>query len=222
MTGPPEFVQIVTDSGPARAHLWTPGVTAPVGLLVLGPGAGGQIATPDLHAVREVAVADGWTVALVEPPYRVAGRRLPPRGAGPDLAFTTVVAQLRDRLPDGTALVTGGRSFGSRVACRTARATGAAAVLCLAFPLHPPNNPERTRAGELQPVPVPVLVVQGERDPFGRPAAGPDREVAVVPGDHGLKQDLPTVVRVVREFLRRHGRQQAAAAALPALPFPHG
>lgn len=197
------LVEIPTGSGPARAELTGFDGSPPVGLLVLGPGASGQTATADLHAVRDAAAAAGWAVALVEPPYRVAGRKVPPRGDGPALAFTAVVADLRGRVPAGTPVLTGGRSFGSRVACRTAGAAGAVAVLCLAFPLHPPGRPEKTRAEELEPVPVPVLVVQGERDPFGRPSPGPERQVVVVPGDHALKKDLPGVVSAVDGFLAR-------------------
>jgi predicted alpha/beta-hydrolase family hydrolase len=97
--------------------------------------------------------------------------------------------------------VLGGRSAGARVACRTAQAQGADGVLALAFPLHPPGRPERSRAAELTAVPVPVLVVQGERDPFGGPAeiaqAAPEVTVRAVPGDHSLRaglQTLPTAV----------------------------
>jgi predicted alpha/beta-hydrolase family hydrolase len=107
------------------------------------------------------------------------------------------VHALRHRGP----LVAGGRSSGARVACRTAAAVGAAGVLCLAFPLHPPGKPERSRLEELDGVPVPTLVVQGERDPFGVPPAGPRRELVLVRGDHGLKADLPAVEAAVREWL---------------------
>jgi predicted alpha/beta-hydrolase family hydrolase len=99
-------------------------------------------------------------------------------------------------------LITGGRSSGARVACRTAAQTGAAGVLCLAFPVHPPGKPEKTRLDELDAVEVPVLVVQGERDAFGMPEPRPPlREVAVVPGDHGLKKDLDAVAQAVRRWL---------------------
>lgn len=219
-----------TDVGPGQVELTEPARGEPVGLLVLGPGASGKTETKDLSAVRDAAAEEGWAVALVTPPYAVAGRKVPPRGEAPDIAFTQVVAQLRERLeaqgsagwqrateargpagaqgPAGTrtAVVTGGRSFGSRVACRTAAATGSVAVVCLAFPVHPPGRPEKSRLGELDPVAVPVLVVQGERDPFGRPEPVPGREVVLVAGDHALSRDLPAVVAAVRGFLTRFAR----------------
>jgi hypothetical protein len=74
-------------------------------------------------------------------------------------------------------------------------------VLCLAFPVHPPGRPEKSRLDELDEVMVPVLVVQGERDPFGMPPPGPSREVVTVPGDHGLKRDLGAVATAVRAWL---------------------
>jgi uncharacterized protein len=144
-------------------------------------------------------VAAGWTVARVEQPYRVAGKRAPVPAPRLDQAFTAVVVSLRLAVPAGP-LVLGGRSSGARVACRTALAVGADAVLALAFPLHPPSRPERSRAPELEAAGVPVLVIQGERDPFGPPGdfpAGP--AVVGVPGDHSLRRSAaalgPIVVR---------------------------
>jgi predicted alpha/beta-hydrolase family hydrolase len=113
----------------------------------------------------------------------------------------TVLGQLRDGELDGLPLVAGGRSLGARVACRTAAETGAVAVLCLAFPLHAPGRPEKTRQHELDAVEVPVLVVQGERDPFGKPAAGPGRRLVMVPGNHSLNADLDAVATAVRGWL---------------------
>ena len=106
---------------------------------------------------------------------------------------------LRQRL--NVTLISGGRSFGSRVACRTAAETGAVAVLCLAFPLHPPGRPHRSRADELDAVEVPVLVVAGDRDPFGRPDPAPGREVVLVAGDHSLTKGLPAVTDAVTAWL---------------------
>ncbi len=186
-----------TSVGPARAEVNVP--SDPRAMLVLGPGAGGGIAAPDLHAARAAALDLDVAVALVEPPYRVAGRRLPPRGAQPDRAFTEVCATLRQRL--NVPLISGGRSFGSRVACRTAEATGAVGVVCLAFPLHPPGRPERSRVDELDAVGVPVLVVAGDRDPFGRPDPVPGRQVVLVAGDHSLKKGLPAVADAVTAWL---------------------
>jgi predicted alpha/beta-hydrolase family hydrolase len=166
-------------------------------LLVLGHGAGGGLGAPDLVAVTETALEAGVSVALVEQPYRVAGRRSPAPAHQLDAAWLAVLEALPGDLP----LITGGRSSGARVACRTAAASGAAGVLCLAFPVHPPGRPEKSRLDELEAVRVPVLVVQGERDPFGMPPPGPGRELAVVAGDHGLKRDLGAVAAAARAWL---------------------
>jgi predicted alpha/beta-hydrolase family hydrolase len=187
---------IDTPHGPARAHLQA--AEEPRGLLVLGHGAGGGVAARDLVAAQRAALAEGFSVALVEQPYRVAGRKSPAPAAQLDAAWTAVIEHLRGDLP----LVTGGRSAGARVACRTAAETGAAGVLCLAFPLHPPGRPEKSRLSELEAVEVPVLVVQGESDPFGMPPAGPNRTIATVPGNHSLTGDLETLSRSVGEWLR--------------------
>ena len=136
-------------------------------------------------------------MALVEQPYVVAGRRSPAPAKQLDAAWVAVLEDLESESP----LITGGRSAGARVACRTAAQTGAAAVLCLAFPLHPPGRPEKTRQPELDAVPVPTLVVQGESDPFGLPAPGPSRRVVTVPGNHSLKSDLDGVAAAVRQWL---------------------
>jgi hypothetical protein len=129
-------------------------------------------------------------VALVEQPYRVAGRRSQAPARQLDAAWTAVLAQLRDGALSGLPVIVGGRSAGARVACRTADEVGALAVLCLAFPLHPPgrgDDPSKSRLSELDAVRVPTLVIQGERDPFGMPPPGPGRTVVVVPGDHALR-----------------------------------
>jgi predicted alpha/beta-hydrolase family hydrolase len=154
-----------------------------VGALVLGHGAGGGVESADLAGAAEAAASASLTVALVEQPYRVAGRRSPAPAAQLDAAWISVVRQLDLGVP----LIAGGRSSGARVACRTAAELGAAAVLCLAFPLHPPGRPEKSRLDELDAVAVPVLVVQGERDPFGLPPAGPSRDVVTIPGTHSLR-----------------------------------
>jgi uncharacterized protein len=191
-----EPIEIETPHGPARAHLEP--VDAPVAALVLGHGAGGGVAAPDLTRTAAVARDRGLGVALVEQPYRVAGRRSPAPARQLDAAWLAVAEHLAFDLP----LVAGGRSLGARVACRTAAETGAVAVLCLAFPLHPPGRPEKSRLAELEAVTVPVLVVQGERDPFGMPPEGPERTVVRVPGDHGLKADLAAVQEAVRAWLQ--------------------
>jgi predicted alpha/beta-hydrolase family hydrolase len=189
-------MMVETPHGPARVHL-RPAEGARAAL-VLGHGAGGGVTAPDLVAATEAALAEGISVALVEQPYRVAGRRSPAPAGQLDAAWLAVVEHLAFGLP----LVVGGRSLGARVACRTAAETGAVAVLCLAFPLHPPGRPEKSRLAELEAVPVPVLVVQGERDPFGIPPEGPGRTVALVRGDHALKADLDGVAQAVGAWLR--------------------
>lgn len=192
--------EIATPRGTARAHLRGPAAGAR-GALVLGHGAGGGVDAPDLRAVAAAALDLGLAVALVEQPYRVAGRRVGPRGPVLDEAWTTVVAHLRAEGLD-VPLVTGGRSAGARTACRTAAATGAAGVLCLAFPTRPPGRPDAPdRLPELDAVEVPVLVVQGTTDPYGAPPPAPGRTVVTVPGDHALRRDLPAVVAAVRAWL---------------------
>ena len=195
------MLELETPHGPARAHLHP--VSDPLGALVLGHGAGGGVTARDLVAATEVAQAEGFSVALVEQPYLVAGRRSPAPANRLDEAWVTVVEQLREGDLRGLPLVVGGRSAGARVACRTVAETGAVAVLCLAFPLHAPgrSDPTKTRQHELDAVELPVLVVQGERDPFGMPAAGPARNVVVVPGNHSLSADLEAVGTAVRDWL---------------------
>jgi predicted alpha/beta-hydrolase family hydrolase len=175
--------------------------------LVLGHGAGGSVTAPDLTAVARVARDAGVSVALVEQPYRVAGRRSAAPAAQLDAAWIAVVAQLRAGDLRGLRLIVGGRSSGARVACRTSASTAAIAVLCLAFPLQPPGRagaaPPPSRLGELDSVDVPTLVVQGVRDPFGMPPEGPRREVARVAGDHRLSGDLPAVSAAVAGWIER-------------------
>jgi uncharacterized protein len=196
-------LDVPTRHGPARAHL-RGGPPPHRGALVLGHGAGGGVDAPDLVAVTEAAVADGWLVALVEQPYRVRGGRVPPRAPTLDAAWVDLVEALVAGPLRGLPLVVGGRSSGARVACRTASATGAAAVLCLAFPVRPPGRPDAPdRLGELTAVDVPVLVVQGATDPFGLPPADTGAEVAVVDGDHSLRRDLPAVRAAVAPWLAR-------------------
>jgi predicted alpha/beta-hydrolase family hydrolase len=191
---------IETPRGPAGVRITDPG-GPPLSQLILGHGAGGDVDAPDLTAVHDAAVAGGVRVALVTQPYRVAGRRAPAPANHLDEAWTTVVTALGDDLP----LILGGRSSGARVACRTAEELGAAGVLALAFPLHPPGKPERSRAGEL-PVRITTLVVNGDRDPFGVPEPGGPVEVAVRPGAvHDLRRDLPGTAEIVTGWLRAHG-----------------
>jgi predicted alpha/beta-hydrolase family hydrolase len=196
------IVEIDTPHGPARAHLeLTEGASA---ALVLGHGAGGGVQAPDLQTAASAAAELGLSVALVEQPYRVAGRRSPAPATHLDAAWIAVLERLRADELAGLALVTGGRSAGARVACRTAAATGSVAVLCLAFPLVWPSRgdkPPQSRLPELDAVTVPVLVVQGENDRFGMPPPGPSREVVAVEGDHGLKKDREAIAAAVRSWL---------------------
>lgn len=174
---------------------------------MLGHGAGGGVEAPDLVAAREVALAEGVSVGVVEQPYRVAGRRSPEPAGQLDAAWLAVVSRLRERELRGLPLLVGGRSLGARVACRTAGQTGAIGVVCLAFPLQPPSRsgsaPRPSRLAELDEVVVPALVVQGARDPFGIPPAGRQRTVVEVSGDHSLKQDLPAVAAAVQAWLAK-------------------
>jgi uncharacterized protein len=192
-------VNVDTPHGPARVHLRP--ADAPVAALVLGHGAGGGVTARDLVAAADAALSVGVSVALVEQPYRVAGRRSPAPAHQLDAAWTAVVEQLRGGELRDLPLVAGGRSAGARVACRTAAACGAVAVLCLAFPLHPPGRPEKTRQPELDAVQVPVLVVQGDSDPFGMPAGGPGREIVTVRGNHSLRADLDAVRAATARWL---------------------
>ena len=155
--------------------------------LVLGHGAGGGIETPDLVGAADGARSAGLSVALVEQPYRVAGRRSPAPAKQLDAAWTSVVFALRDGPFGGLPILTGGRSSGARVACRTAADTGSVAVVCLAFPLHPPGHPEKSRLAELDAVHAPMLVVQGESDPFGTPPPSSTRTVVLTRGTHSLR-----------------------------------
>jgi hypothetical protein len=197
---------VETPRGPAEVELTLPEGGAPATVLVLGHGAGGGVDAPDLAAVRRAALDAGLAVALVTQPYRVAGRRSPAPAGQLDQAWTAVLAALReDPVLAGVPLVAGGRSSGARVACRTAAGAGAAGVVALAFPLHPPGRPERSRAGELDGA-VPTLVVNGDRDPFGVPSPRPGVTVVVRPGErHDLRRDPDAVAGAVLDFLRAHG-----------------
>jgi uncharacterized protein len=196
------MLEVDTPHGPANVHLHP--AEEPRAALVLGHGAAGGVTAPDLVAVTEAAGAERLTVALVEQPYRVAGRKAPAPAHQLDAAWIAVVEHLRSDELEGLPLIVGGRSLGARVACRTVEATGAVAVLCLAFPLQPrrKSNPPPSRLPELDALTVPTLIVQGEKDPFGIPPAGPNRTVTLVPGNHGLKTDLPAVAAAAREWLR--------------------
>jgi len=193
-------LEIDTPAGPAWADIDRP-AGDPSGVFFAGHGAGGGVEAPDVKAARDGAISAGFVVARITQPYRVAGRRMPPAAPRLDEAWLAVTGALLELLGPLPA-VHCGRSSGARVACRTAVATGAVGVVALAFPLHPPGKPERSRLAELDAPTVPVLVVQGAGDAFGMPPPRPGREIVVVPGDtHALKKDLPAVAEAVRAFL---------------------
>ncbi|PWU47079.1 alpha/beta hydrolase [Micromonospora globispora] len=197
--------EIDTPRGPARIDTDLPAGPAST-LLVVGHGAGGGVDAPDLLAVRDAVVDAGAGVVRVTQPYRVAGRRAPAPAGQLDEAWTAVLAALRERHPTVSRWVVGGRSSGARVACRTAHAVGAAGIVALAFPLHPPGRPERSRADELR-TGLPTLVVNGDRDPFGVPDPGPGVEVVLRPGErHDLRRDPAGTAAVVRDWLRAQSR----------------
>ena len=199
------MLAVDTPHGRAKAHLHP--ADRPTAALVLGHGAAGGVASRDLVATTDVANSERVSVALVEQPYRVAGRRSPAPARQLDAAWTAVVDHLLAQELRGLPLIVGGRSLGARVACRTAEATGAVAVLCLAFPLQPPRRSGKpaspSRLPELDAVTVPMLVVQGARDRFGVPPSSTRRTVVEVPGDHSLRTDLQAVAAAVGAWLPR-------------------
>jgi hypothetical protein len=205
------LVEIETSSGPAHVELSerAPGGGAPTFLLVATHGAGGSPDALDVLAVAKAAAEFGAATALVTQPYRVRGARAPGSAAKQDQAWTELVRKLQDETGD-VPLVQCGRSNGARVACRTARAVKAAGVIALAFPLHPPGHPEKSRASELAAAGTPVLVVNGDRDPFGIPEKSEATRVVVLPGEtHSLARNPAVIGEAVADWLR----------ALPGLPL---
>ncbi|MER7538674.1 alpha/beta family hydrolase [Streptomyces sp. NPDC097704] len=179
-----QYETVFTDAGEARIT-WYAG-TKPWTVLALGHGAGGGVEARDLQALAAALPAHGVTVALVEQPWRVAGKKVAPAPKTLDTGWRGLWPALTG---PGLPVVAGGRSAGARVACRTGRELGAPAVLALSFPLHPPGKPEKTRAEELLTTGLPTLVVQGGNDTFGRPEEypeGPYELVEVPYGDHGF------------------------------------
>ncbi|MFD5203803.1 alpha/beta family hydrolase [Streptomyces sp. NPDC058375] len=184
MSRQPRTQNVTTDAGEARIT-WV-AASEPRLVLAVSHGAGGGIEARDLKALAAALPGHGVTVALVEQPWRVAGKKVAPAPKTLDTGWRGLWPALA---APGLPVVAGGRSAGARVACRTATELGAAAVLALSFPLHPPGKPERSRADELLGTGVPTLVVQGGNDPFGRPAEFPegDHKLVEVPyGDHGF------------------------------------
>jgi predicted alpha/beta-hydrolase family hydrolase len=197
-------MEIVTEGGPASVEL-NGDARAARFLLVLTHGAGGGTGAPDLLAARDAGLALGGLVARVLQPYRVRGARAPGSAPRQDAAWIEVIAALRELVP-GVPLVQGGRSNGARVACRTAVAVGARGVVALAFPLRPPGTAGTSRAGELRAprdAGIPVLVVNGQRDPFGIPAKKDADRLVVVPAEaHALKGHSAVVKAAVADWLR--------------------
>ncbi|SFN97234.1 alpha/beta family hydrolase [Mycetocola miduiensis] len=186
------ILDVPTSLGPGR--LTVSPAAEPRALVWLGHGAGGGIGAVDLAALAARLPDVGFTVARYEQPWRVAGKKVAPRPATLDVAWRETAPAV-DELAAGLPIVVGGRSAGARVACRTANDLGAAGVVCLAFPLHPPGRPAVTRVEELLQPAGPVLVLQGDRDAFGTASdvareAGARRSIRIVPvtgADHGMK-----------------------------------
>lgn len=187
-------VEVATPQGPGRFHV--SGSAAPFALLVLGHGAGGGVEAPDLAVLADRLPDRGVTVLRYEQPWRVAGRRIAVRPPLLDEAWLAGLGAFAETLGPGLPLVVGGRSAGARVACRTAAALGAAGVLCLAFPLHLPGRPERSRLAELLAPDVPRLVLQGTRDTFGS-AAEVSTELAAARAAGPARAEGAPDVRVV-------------------------
>jgi uncharacterized protein len=200
MTG----VVIDTEYGPGTAEVDSPDAGAGESarfLMALTHGAGGGVDAPDLLAARDAAVSLGGAVARVTQPYRMRGARAPGSAARQDAAWLEIMTGLRARYP-GIPLVQGGRSNGARVACRTAAAAGARAVLALAFPLHPPGRPDSSRAAELRAAGTDVLVISGDRDPFGVPGPADATRVVVLAGEtHALSGNPGLITAEVTAWL---------------------
>jgi uncharacterized protein len=199
-------VEIMTAEGAALAEVARPADSAaePSFLLVLTHGSGGKVATPDVLAVRDAGLRLGAVTALVTQPYRVKGQRAPGNAERQDAAWGEVISALRESIGAGLPLIQGGRSNGARVACRTAQATGARGVIALAFPLHPPGRPERSRAAELAMAGTDVLVINGRNDPFGIPRRAAGRRLVVLDGEaHALSRHPEAAGRAARSWLRK-------------------
>lgn len=195
---------VPTADGPGRLHIAAPDAVR--GVLLLGGGHSGQVDTVDLRALAEALPAHGWAVVRHELPWRVAGRRVGPRPPASDPAWLAGVDAVRATWP-GVPLVTGGRSAGARIACRT-WTPDLAGVVALSFPLHPPGRPQASRLHELTPVGVPVLLVSGARDPFG----SPEQFAAALAERHAGERRLVSVPGATHSFPAR-----ATAAVVDAV-----
>ncbi len=206
-------VEVATPQGPGRCHLREAGSAR--ALLVLGHGAGGGVDAPDLGALARGLPDEGVTVLRFEQPWRVAGRKVAVRPPLLDEAWLAGVGALVAAVGPGLPLVLGGRSAGARVACRTAAVLGAAGVVCLSFPLHPPGRPERSRLAELLAPDVARLVLQGSRDVFGSATEVRDALTAAGAGalaDPAHPQPGEGAVRVVELPGADHGGRVPRAA----------
>jgi uncharacterized protein len=201
LAGTVAAVEIMTNAGPAHVVVEQP-TGRPRFLAVLTHGAGGTPDTADVLAVRDAARGLGAVTALVTQPYRVRGGRAPGSAARQDAAWAEIVTALSD---SGLPLVQGGRSNGARVACRTARQVGATGVIALAFPLHPPRRPGqpgKSRDAELRAAGTRVLVLNGDRDPFGIPEPDDATRVVVLPGEtHALSKNPAAIGDAVARWL---------------------
>ena len=192
-------MRLTTSAGPAKVDL--DGAASPPFLLTLTHGAGGGVGSADLLAARQAGLDLGGCVARIVQPYRVRGARAPGSAVRQDAAWLEITRKLGRRFP-GVPLIQGGRSNGARVACRTAQAAGARAVLALAFPLHPPGHTDRSRAAELYEASTDVLVINGAADPFGVPEPAGAIRVVVLPGaTHTLARQDSEIQQTVREWL---------------------
>ncbi len=203
-------VEIMTAEGAALAEVTRPAESAagraeePSFLLVLTHGSGGRVATPDVLAVQDAGLRLGAVTALVTQPYRVKGQRAPGNAERQDAAWAEVISALQESIGAGLPLIQGGRSNGARVACRTAATVRARGVIALAFPLHPPGRPERSRAAELAMAGTDVLVINGRNDPFGVPRRAAGRRLVVLDGEtHALSRHPGAVGRAARAWLRK-------------------
>jgi predicted alpha/beta-hydrolase family hydrolase len=191
----------MTSGGPADVVVEQPATGEPRLLAVLTHGAGGTPDTRDILTVRDAARQRGAVTALVTQPYRVKGARAPGSAAKQDAAWVEIIAALRAGTP-GVPLVQCGRSNGARVVCRTAREVAATGVIALAFPLHPPGNPEKSRDAELRAAGTSVLVINGDRDPFGVPEPDDATRVIVLAGEtHTLAKNPAAIGAAVAEWL---------------------
>jgi predicted alpha/beta-hydrolase family hydrolase len=179
-------------------HIISDGPGGASATLLLAHGAGAPMDSPAMTAIARALAAEGLRVARFEFPYMAArrhgARRPPPRAETLVESYREAVAALAIEGP----LVIGGKSMGGRVAALVADELhvtgGAAGLLCIGYPFHPPANPRKLRTAHLETLAMPTLIVQGTRDPFGTRAEvegyliSPSIEILWLgDGDHDLK-----------------------------------